>query len=373
MEKIFALCYNGNVNRLFLLIFLFSSFFLSGCLSNKNFFFKKVEPLSEEKIDSIIKDSQLGFYPITIEGKPDKIVSDMNGDGIKDFIVLYISTNSSTTTEKSQLSGKNRIHNSNYPANEFCLISFANIKNNHIEKKSTLFLGSYKTIQNITTLKERTKESDPMILEISFADKNINTSKVVFFRGFDIASTFEMKNDACSGYYLKDIDQDSIPEIIKYHSHKIKNRYNDTVLSLYQWDGSFFKFTQSFLIVKELKAYLNQIQNCVEKNDTEELILKLFPPLEAQKFLSQKLTSLEATKKVFKPADSQTQSLKKPKNIFFSEIPENPFTLQNQKGEKKFKLFCRIIFTNRTSDFYVTNIILNENPFSDKPFYFSYQ
>lgn len=329
------------------------------------------EPLSDEQINSIIKDSELGFYPITTNGVPDKILSDINQDGIDDILVLFVRADSADSTEHSDLSSKSRIFDDNEKAPEFSLIAFANYGTD-LTKQSTILLGSYKAISDVKLISQKESPEDPLIVSVSFADSSRQTTKLISFKSFDLTSLLDLKRDNTSGFYLKDVNRDRIPDIIKHEKMLMDDGSHDTVLSLYSWDGNRFSFREGRQVVKELRLFLNTIKSHVEADDRESLIKTAFSPLEARRLLGQHLDTGSILKIIFKPADKQSRGIRTPKEILFAEIQENPFTLQNRSQEHQFQIFCRMIFGNLSSDFYKATIVLNENPFSNQLYYFTY-
>lgn len=329
--------------------------------------------LSDDQIDSIIKDSEIGFYPVTINGKPDKLFSDIDGDGIDDILVIYVSADTVNSTELSSLQSSNRVYDETTVNSEFTLIAFAN-SGTDLTKQKTVLLGSYKAINKIEkiSITENEGPNQPVVLSISFTDAQESTTKIVSFKGFSIATVLDLKRDGSSGFYLKDLNNDNFPEIIKYKQTHIDGVGYDTRLSLYQWDGQKYSFTDSRLIIQELNNFLSKVKSYIENDDREALLNSAFPPLKARKYLKQKLEMSAILKMIFQPADLQSKPIRKPKQILFGKVQENPFQLQNIEREQSFQIYCRMIFGNLNSDFYKATIVLNENPFTDIQYYFNW-
>jgi len=327
--------------------------------------------LNETEINSIIKDSQLGFYPITIDGIPKKLFSDINGDGIDDIIVIYAKGESLNSGELNLLASKSRLYNDNIEPSQFSLIAFANLGND-LKEKTTILLGSYKTIENIKMLRKSDSPEKPNLISLSFADPQGETTKIISFKDFNLSSVLELKKDVTSGFYLKDINRDGTPEIIKYQQVVTKNSGYDTSLSLYEWNGQKFSFTSQKYIIRELNQFLYGIKKAIENNDRVALINQAFPHLEARKYNKEKLSMKEILKLIFTPADTQTKPIRVPKEILFAELQENPFHLHNRQKKHQVEIYCRLIYGNLSSDFYKATIVLNDNPFTKKQYYFTY-
>lgn len=331
----------------------------------------EAKELTEKDIDLILKDSELGFYPVTVGGIPDKLFSDIDGDGVDDIVVLYVKSNNPNATEFDSLSKKSRAYNDNVERSQFSLIAFAN-SGSEIEKKATVLLGSYKVIDSIKRVKGTKNPNSPNLFSVSFYKSDGNITKMISFKNFDIASVFELKENVTSGYYLKDIDKDDIPEIIKYQQTIVRGTSFDTVLSLYKWDGEKYSFKEGKFVVSQLNSFLDSIRSCIKRGDTVSLVKNAFPFLEARKYLNLKLNMKEILKIIFAPADIHAMAIRKPKQVIFADIQENPFQLQNRNKEHSFQIYCRLIFGNLSSDFYKATIVLNDNPFSEKQYYFTY-
>ncbi len=320
-----------------------------------------------------------GTLPVRKSGVPLSVVTDVNGDGLPDVVLLTVSAGKPAEAEFSALSRLSLIFSQSAPVPSYYLVVYVQ-ENGSLRPLATIPLGEKRVLEGINALPYApvTPSGAPVVVTASFQNKQGQEQEWTVFSRSGRYSRLSLVNTTTTHSVVRDIDNDGVPDVLVFHAGAEAGVGYETLITWYKFlDGSYVEFKNTN-IVRNLREFLTESRQLLMDSDWNAFLQEAVAPeiLAGMQKTSRDATAIVAS--LFRPiANGQglatsfnyflpTRIIQ---NVVFPEILENPFP--DPSHSSSFAMTVRIVCCEGESRFYSATVSMLPNPFGKREFSFT--
>ncbi len=318
----------------------------------------------EQLMLAVVRAAGQRFTPIRrSNGTPLMNFMDIDRNGELDAFVLTIERGDIPAIEE-RLGDVGRLYQSEAEPVNYYLSVYFQIEGELISMYRIPF-GGRMVLEGFRGFRLNENDALPYVIEAAFQNRDGVASEWVIFSSYNKFSLFPMKQAVAMGTYIKDIDGDGILDVVEWRKGIEEGTGYETFLTWHKWNGTSFRENGSTNIVRNLNAFLAEVEAGLLSKSPETLL----PYLSHRGVIGESPSRAELINAIFTPIEELespdfAHNCEEIASIVYPPILESPFSMKGSGG-RLFPLNLRLVCRNGQSLLCRMEIALSENPFRE--------
>jgi len=320
-----------------------------------------------------------GTLPVRKNGVPLSVVTDVNGDGFPDVVLLTVSAGKPADAQFSALSRLSLLFSQTIPPPSYDFVVYVQ-KNGSLRQFATIPLGEKPVLEGMSALPvgSATAHPEPVVVTASFQNSQGEEQEWAVFSGSGSFSRLSLINTTTIHSVVRDIDNDGVPDVLVFHAGAEAGVGYETLITWYKFhDGSFVEF-KTINIVRNLREFLSESRRKLADSDWGGFLEEAVAPEILAGMRQTRHDDRTIIASLFRPVSNGVNPAAPfdyflPKrvirNVVFPEIRENPFPDPNHSSS--FAMTVRIVCCEGESELYSATVSMLPNPFGNREFSFT--
>ncbi len=332
-----------------------------------------------QAIRSAVLKLPFGCRPVTRGGAPMAFFRDLDGNGLKDILLLTVMTQSQEKSSFLFLSDFRRLFDSEQEEFDFKLQVFFR-SDRDVELGASIDLGRKRGCAAFEEVPYLGATGTPYGLSVQFPTIEGREHVWILFSRKDSHALFTFNEKTGTKAFVRDLDNDGRTDLLVFEDVFEDSSGHETYITWYRWDGATYRKFRTTNLVRNLRTFLQASKELIVSEKWKQFLefalpawkLPVLKAEESRKVLVRLFRPANFGDRITAPAPPFAFDIdglaNKISDIVFPEVLENPFPLRND-GLENFTLAVRLVLPGE-HHFFTAKIGLNPNPFAEKMFFY---
>ncbi|MBN1836059.1 MAG: hypothetical protein JW820_09435 [Spirochaetales bacterium] len=293
---------------------------------------------------------------------------DLDGDSQPECFAAAAATKGMSDAELQQLGDPSRLFEEDAQSAAFSLVLFTS-RGGALEPLGVVSLGDHLVFEQLRATPVGPGETGPLILTAGFLTPEGKQHELLVFDDLSGKPRHRrtLSETLSNRFQLRDIDGDGIQDLVLFERAMEEGTGYETFLSWYRWDGRGFREHRTTNVVRNLKSFLDRLQEQLLERRLSELLSKSIHPDALERLREREPSTEAAILEALGLEPAELPRLPEAREIIYPPILENPFASADSLGWF-FELSFRIVDSAGISYIASTRVYMLANPFGERQF-----